>query len=70
MKYTEMTNILEILKEKFDITPFQYVNIDGDIEYIITIKPKQNKYSNVSSNLLKKEEFEIIKNYFATSEND
>ena len=65
-----MPNILEILKEKFDITSFQYVNIDGDTEYIITIKPRQNKYSNVNSNLLKKEEFEIIKNYFATLEND
>ena len=65
-----MPNILEILKEKFDITPFQYVNIDGDTEYIITIKPRQNKYSNVNSNLLKKEEFEIIKNYFTTPEND
>ena len=51
----------EIIKDKFDIVVFEYKDLDGNIDYRITIKPKKNKISNYYSNFITKEEFEIIK---------
>ena len=58
-----MTNkeVLQIIKEKFDIEVFKMKSLDGKIKYIIDIRPKPNKYSNMSENSLTKEEYDLLK---------
>ena len=58
-----MTNkeVLQIIKEKFDIEVFKTKSLDGKVNYIIDIRPKPNKYSNMSENSLTKEEYDLLK---------
>lgn len=57
----EKNRKLQIIEEKFDIEVFEMKNSDEKAEYIIDIRPKPNKYSNMSGNSLTKEEYESIK---------
>lgn len=52
---------LQIIKEKFDIEVFKMKSLDGKVKYIIDIRPKSNKYSNMSENSLTKEEYDLLK---------
>lgn len=60
-----MTNkeALQIIKEKFDIEIFKTKSLDGKINYIIDIRPKPNKYYNMSENSLTKEEYDLLKDW-------
>lgn len=52
---------LQIIKEKFDIEVFKTKSLDGKVNYIIDIRPKPNKYYNMSENSLTKEEYDLLK---------
>ena len=52
---------LQIIKEKFDIEVFKTKSLDGKVKYIIDIRPKPNKYYNMSENSLTKEEYDLLK---------
>ena len=52
---------LQIIKEKFDIEVFEMKGLDEKVEYIIDIRPKPNKHSNMSGNSLTKEEYDLLK---------
>ena len=52
---------VQIIKEKFDIEVFKTKSLDGKVNYIIDIRPKPNKYSNMSENSLTKEEYDLLK---------
>ena len=52
---------LQIIKEKFDIEVFKTKSLDGKIKYVIDIRPKPNKYYNMSENSLTKEEYDLLK---------
>lgn len=54
---------LQIIKEKFDIEVFKTKSLDGKINYIIDIRPKPNKYYNMSENSLTKEEYDLLKDW-------
>ena len=54
---------LQIIKEKFDIEVFKTKSLDGNVKYIIDIRPKPNKYYNMSSNSLTKEEYDLLKDW-------
>ena len=56
----EKNRKLQIIEEKFDIEVFEMKDLDEKVEYIIDIKPKQNKHSNMSGNSLTQEEYESI----------
>lgn len=56
----EKNRKLRIIEEKFDIVVFEMKKLDGQMEYIINIIPKPNKYSNSSGNSLTKEEYESM----------
>lgn len=51
---------LQIIEEKFDIEVFEMKDLDGKVQYIIDIKPKPNKYSNMFGNSLTKEEYKAF----------
>lgn len=55
--------VLQVIKEKFDIEVFKTKSLDGKINYIIDIRPKPNKYSNMSENSLTKEEYDLLKEW-------
>lgn len=57
----EKNRKLQIIKEKFDIEVFETKSLDGEVKYIIDIRPKPNKYSNMSENSLTKEEYDLLK---------
>lgn len=54
---------LQIIKEKFDIEVFKMKSLDGKVKYIIDIRPKPNKYYNMSENSLTKEEYDLLKDW-------
>lgn len=56
----EKNRKLQIIEEKFDIDVFEMGDLDEKAEYIIDIRPKPNKHSNMSGNSLTKEEYESI----------
>lgn len=55
--------VLQIIKEKFDIEIFKTKSLAGKINYIIDIRPKPNKYYNMSENSLTKEEYDLLKDW-------
>ena len=57
----EKNRKLQIIKEKFDIEVFEMKGLDEKVEYIIDIRPKPNKYYNMSENSLTKEEYDLLK---------
>ena len=57
----EKNRKLQIIEEKFDIEVFKMKSLDGKVKYIIDIRPKPNKYSNMSENSLTKEEYDLLK---------
>ena len=57
----EKNRKLQIIEEKFDIEVFETKSLDGKVKYIIDIRPKTNKYSNMSENSLTKEEYDLLK---------
>ena len=57
----EKNRKLQIIEEKFDIEVFETKSLDGKVKYIIDIRPKTNKYSNISENSLTKEEYDLLK---------
>lgn len=57
----ESKEALQIIKEKFDIEVFKTKSLDGKVKYIIDIRPKPNKYYNMSENSLTKEEYDLLK---------
>ena len=57
----EKNRKLQIIKEKFDIEVFEMKGLDEKVEYIIDIRPKPNKHSNMSGNYLTKEEYDLLK---------
>ena len=57
----EKNRKLQIIKEKFDIEIFEMKGLDEKVEYIIDIRPKPNKHSNMSGNSLTKEEYDLLK---------
>ena len=57
----ESKEALQIIKEKFDIEVFKTKSLDGKVNYIIDIRPKPNKYYNMSENSLTKEEYDLLK---------
>lgn len=57
----EKNRKLQIIEEKFDIEVFDIKGLDGKVEYIIDIRPKPNKHSNMSGNSLTKEEYDSFK---------
>ena len=59
----ESKEALQIIKEKFDIEVFKTKSLDGKVKYIIDIRPKPNKYSNMSENSLTKEEYDLLKDW-------
>lgn len=59
----ESKEVLQIIKEKFDIEVFKMKSLDGKVKYIIDIRPKPNKYSNMSENSLTKEEYDLLKDW-------
>lgn len=54
---------LQIIKEKFDIEVFKMKSLDGKVKYIIDIRPKPNKYYNMSENSLTKKEYDLLKDW-------
>ena len=59
----ESKEALQIIKEKFDIEVFKMKSLYGKEKYILDIRPKPNKYSNMSSNSLTKEEYDLLKDW-------
>lgn len=59
----ESKEVLQIIKEKFDIEVFKMKSLDGKVKYIIDIRPKPNKYFNMSENSLTKEEYDLLKDW-------
>lgn len=59
----ESKEVLQIIKEKFDIEVFKMKSLDGKVKYIIDIRPKPNKYSNMSEKSLTKEEYDLLKDW-------
>ena len=59
----EKNRKLQIIEEKFDIEVFETKSLDGKVKYIIDIRPKPNKYSNMSENSLTKEEYDLLKDW-------
>lgn len=59
----ESKETLQIIKEKFDIEVFKTKSLDGKVKYFIDIRPKPNKYSNMSENSLTKEEYDLLKEW-------
>lgn len=59
----EKNRKLQIIKEKFDIEVFKTKSLDGKVNYIIDIRPKPNKYYNMSENSLTKEEYDLLKEW-------
>ena len=59
----ESKEALQIIKEKFDIEVFKMKGLYGEDKYIIDIRPKPNKYSNMSENSLTKEEYDLLKDW-------
>ena len=57
----EKNRKLQIIKEKFDIEVFEMKGLDEKVEYIIDIRPKPNKHSNMPGNSLTKEEYDLLK---------
>ena len=55
--------VLQVIKEKFDIEVFKTKSLDGKINYIIDIRPKPNKYSNMTKKTLTKEEYDLLKEW-------
>lgn len=60
-KEIEKNRKLQIIEKKFDVEVFEMKDLDDKTEYIIDIRPKQNKYSNMSGNSLTKEEYNLLK---------
>lgn len=58
---------LQIIEEKFDIVVFKMKDLNGKVEYIIDIRPKPNKHSNMLSNSLTKEEYDSLKEESSTN---
>lgn len=57
----EKNRKLQIIEEKFDIEVFETKSLDGTVKHVIDIRPKPNKYSNMSENSLTKEEYDLLK---------
>ena len=57
----EKNRKLQIIEEKFDIEVFEMKGLDGTVKHVIDIRPKPNKYSNMSENSLTKEEYDLLK---------
>ena len=57
----EKNRKLQIIKEKFDIEVFEMKGLGEKVEYIIDIRPKPNKHSNMLGNSLTKEEYDLLK---------
>ena len=55
--------VLQVIKEKFDIEVFKTKSLDGKEKYIIDIMPKPNEYYNMSENSLTKEEYNLLKDW-------
>ena len=59
----ESKEVLQIIKEKFDIEVFKMKSLDGTVKHVIDIRPKPNKYYNMSENSLTKEEYDSLKDW-------
>ena len=59
----ESKEVLQIIKEKFDIEVFKIKSLDGTVKHVIDIRPKPNKYYNRSENSLTKEEYNLLKDW-------